>query len=465
MTKETPPMLLNGGPAGAGLPQYSYQPVSYQTILISGRVEQQPVYRRSPLQRFIVAFLLAVGIWAILRTLVAHHGHRWNRGHHWNIPSSMVLDRCVSGSDWALSDMATMSSHSAEASFEIPLSPDTVLLLSRHSTSSFFSHSSSFSGSLDITTSPHLNNTAKVVVSSFYGKDQSDNVKACLVTGKDGETGVGIFTRHSLTGFGWDATFMKVRLMLPETTTPLHLKGLITDLPNFSLNVGNLEDAVKFNSVSFKASNAAMHVESLSANDATLHTSNGAISANSLISTTLTLRTSNAPISGTFNTTDSLHLTTSNAAITVTVGLESRNKTPTTLHMKTSNNRINAQVDLIARKNRGGAFGVVGTTSNGVLTIKVSGAPRDAALDLTARTSNAAAEVRLPLAYEGAFGITTSNNRSAVTRLDESGDKREVEYERNDGRTVKGHVYSEEANKERGQVTLTTSNAPAVLFI
>lgn len=54
---------------------------------------------------------------------------------------------------------------------------------------------------------------------------------------------------------------MKIRLVLPKTDAPLQLKGLITDLPNFSLNIGDLKDAVDFKSVSLTTSNSAVHVE------------------------------------------------------------------------------------------------------------------------------------------------------------------------------------------------------------
>jgi len=133
------------------------------------------------------------------------------------------------------------------------------------------------------------------------------------MTGHDGVTGVGIFTKRlSFWRSKKEGTVMKIELILPEGKKPLHLKGLIADLPNFSFNVGNLTNAVQLKSVSFRTSNSPVNVASLSAEDAKMRTSNGAIRVTSLFSSTLDLHTSNAGISGEFNTSGSLSITTSN---------------------------------------------------------------------------------------------------------------------------------------------------------
>lgn len=93
----------------------------------------------------------------------------------------MVLDGCVA------------PSNSADATFEIPLRPGTVLMLSHYGSSSSLGMGSSLSGSLDITTSPHLNDMAKITVHALRGAD----TKACLVAGAEGEVGVGLFVRAS----------------------------------------------------------------------------------------------------------------------------------------------------------------------------------------------------------------------------------------------------------------------------
>ncbi|KAJ6559745.1 hypothetical protein B0H19DRAFT_944537, partial [Mycena capillaripes] len=250
-------------------------------------------------------------------------------------------------------------------------------------------------------------------------------------------------------GYGLDAAFVKIDVVLPQSTKPLQLKGIVADLPNFSFNVGNLKNAVEFKSASLKTSNAAVKVKFLDSSD-------------------ITLKTSNAGISGTFNTSGSLQMTTSNAPIDVTVGLESNAKTrPTTLTMRTSNHRLNADVSLSTAARRGGNFSVTGTTSNGPLGITFPSSPVGSALRLAARTSNTRAEVALHGAYEGSFSVATSNNSPLVKRRDETDDGRRVEYDSvgSHGRRLHGHIYSKEGNKEHGEVRVTTSNAPVVLLV
>lgn len=182
----------------------------------------------------------------------------------------MLIEHCVSGSDWASSDAVD---NSERASFEVPLNPETVLLVSRYGPSS---PSSSLSGSLDITTSTHLNNTAKITVHSYHDTHNLENVKVCQVTEADGKTGLGIFVglvhisvfmlltkwqgKHSWMGRR-AATSLKINLVLPRSETPLQLKGIVANLPHFSLNIGNLKDAVELESASFRTSNAAVKIK------------------------------------------------------------------------------------------------------------------------------------------------------------------------------------------------------------
>ncbi|KAJ7229526.1 hypothetical protein B0H12DRAFT_1059701 [Mycena haematopus] len=459
MSKTSSQPLLAHASAGAAPPQYQPHPGPYyQTVPVTVRIEVQPKYRRSPLHRFVVAFLVAVGIWVVIKTIMVHHRHLgdgipWD--DQWDIPSDIAVDRCVSGA----SD--DFPGNSAEATFDIPLSPETVLLVSRYRSHSFFGVGSSLSGSLHVTTSARLNNTARVVIHSL----SNTRAKACLVKGTDGEAGVGLFSQGSWWTFHPDATFTKIDLVLPRAATALKLKGIVANLPNFSLDVGNLKGAVEFESATLKTSNAGIKVDSMTASRAQLRSSNARITANSFISSDLTISTSNAGISGTFNTSSTLNMRTSNAPITVNVGLENNHNTrPTTLVMRTSNNRLDAEVVLFTDARKGGDFGITGTTSNGILNIAVPGSPVDSALGLTARTSNAAAEVKLHGAYQGVFTVSTSNVSPKVTRLNETGDARHFEYSavRGHGR---GYVYSREANKELGRAIVTTSNAPVVLFV
>ncbi|KAJ6532214.1 hypothetical protein DFH09DRAFT_1370310 [Mycena vulgaris] len=317
----------------------------------------------------------------------------------------------------AANDTATPRRARCTSFFEISLGPDTVLVLTLYIKASDFFGGPPLSSSLDITTSPRLNNTARIVVSSIYGKF---NIKVCLMRGDDGETGIGIFMER---GFLGAKKSIKIRLTLPQGTTPLRVKGLVADLPQFSVNVADLKDAVEFESVGLRTSNAAVHVKSLSARDAELCTSNSAISADSHIGS-------------------SLALATSNGAIRIAVGLSSLNSArATTLHMRTSNDSLDAKISLSV-EGQGGRFGIVGTSSNGALGIAVThvhtgvctrtrahGRVHAAlALDLAARTSNARAEVVLLRAYEGTFALTTSGYSASVRRGGEGEDTWWIEY-------------------------------------
>ncbi|KAJ7870001.1 hypothetical protein B0H13DRAFT_2350695 [Mycena leptocephala] len=170
-------------------------------------------------------------------------------------------------------------------------------------------------------------------------------------------------------------------------------------------------------------------------------------------------------------TSGTLHLTTSNAPITVTVNLKGQSdnhytRLPT-LVMRTSNKFIDAKVNLFTNADKGGIFRVAGTTSNGPLTIEVPESPVESELSLTARTSNAAAEVTLHGAYQGSFLVKTSNFTPELKRLNASGDARHVEPEKVGDQGLQGYVYLEEANKKLGRVhvTTSTSNVHAVLFV
>ncbi|KAJ6472403.1 hypothetical protein C8R45DRAFT_1012974 [Mycena sanguinolenta] len=454
MSKASSQPLITRVSTGVGPPQYQPYPGHYQAIPVNVRIEVQPYRaRRSPLRRFMLSFLVAVGILGLIK--IVHHrhlGHRMPWDEQWNMPANVVADQCVSDDHF--------SGNSAEVAFDIPLNPETVLLLSRYRPSSFFGVGSSMSGRVHVTTSTRLKNTARVVIHSL----RNTGARACLVTGTEGEIGVALFSQTSW-WMGFSAAFINIDLVLPRASTALELKGIVAELPNFSFDVENLRGAVDFQSATFHTSNAAIEVESLVASHARLRSSNARITANSLISSDLTISTSNAGISGTFNTSSSLTLTTSNAPIAVTVGLENNHHTrPTTLVMRTSNDHVDAEVTLVTDARKGGDFSITGTTSNRKIAIAVPGSPVDSALALTARTSNAAAEVKLHSAYQGSFMVSTSNASPTVERLNMTGDAREFEYSEVHGHG-RGYVYSKEANKGLGRVMVSTSNAPAMLFV
>lgn len=114
------------------------------------------------------------------------------------IPSGIALDKCIEGEDWLqglstrsteMADADSLSSvrpfsYSAETSFDLPISSDTLLLIAR----------GTMSGSVDIKTSSDIFDVAKVDISmKYFRKEARQNAKACLVRRKSGENGVGIF--------------------------------------------------------------------------------------------------------------------------------------------------------------------------------------------------------------------------------------------------------------------------------
>jgi hypothetical protein len=137
--------------------------------------------------------------------------------------------------------------------------------------------------------------------------------------------------------------------------------------------------------------------------------------------------------------------------------------------MRIPPSRLDANVLLAADAHAGGDFFITAHTSNGPLALAVPDSPADSKLVLTARTSNKPAEVRLHGAYQGAFSVSTSNDKPEVKQMDEKGDNRQVEYAGGRGGRrggeVKGYVYEKERNKELGSVVVRTWNAPAVLWV
>ncbi|KAJ7624574.1 hypothetical protein FB45DRAFT_1030708 [Roridomyces roridus] len=458
MRKDSPPPPL---PAAAP-PQYThlYQPgpTSYQAIPLVPTTRP----RRSTLRRFLLAFFLAVVLGASaslcsrIMTLITQ-GKIFG-GHRWGAPSGLKINQCVTGDAWAIASAdVSRPPHWTGTPFDLSLERDSILLVGSYP-------KRGLAGSLEVTTSPALNGTATVSIMTVEGSRDGD-VRACGITGRAGEVGVGIFTRGWR--WPWNRTHLKIRLVLPETGMPV-LQGLTVDLPSFDLNIGNLGSKIWFDEVSLTTTNSPVRVKSLSAVRATLRTSNGAIKAESIVSQNLKVRTSNAPISGTYNSSSSLSLETSNAPINVDVGLTSDDVKHTELYMRTSNNVLDARISLLTPN---GTFQTKARTSNGRLGLAFPAFGDDAALKLTARTSNAPAQVVLNPAYEGWFEGRTSGHQSLVVERSGSGsgeeeDVREIEYEgrERDGRRA-GYVYKGKEGRGRGRVEVRTSNAGIKLFL
>ncbi|KAJ7038962.1 hypothetical protein C8F04DRAFT_1088066 [Mycena alexandri] len=412
--------------------------------------------RGIPLRRTITC-LVGLGLLILVNAWLDSHHLNWgpprNSLRLWPAAHS-VLDHCVWGPG--------LVSASTAADFEIPLTAETTLLLMRSIPSSFMLSRTALSGKLDITTSPHLKNMARVIVNaSSFGTHAGADIKVCLTSGiqAPSQRGVNIFINRL---FSADGMFMNIRLILPEGASPLHLKSLIVRLPEFAISMtGNLGESVAFDSMDVRTSNAPVHIKSLSVGKAELHTSNAAISADSITGNNLMLYTTNGAILGSFNTSGRLALITSNAPVNATVGLSNVDgSSATRLLLQTYNGHLNATITLATAGN----YIVYGTTSNGPLALAVPTAPRDAVLTITATTSNARAAVGVPKVYEGTFMLSGAH-RGTVVHCDRD-DARHIEYASPKYTNVtSGWVYTEEAGRRMGSVSVTALNSSAVLIV
>ncbi|KAJ7645348.1 hypothetical protein B0H17DRAFT_1216055 [Mycena rosella] len=415
------------------------------------------VRRGIPLRR-IVACLVALGLLILVNAWLDSNHLNWgpprNSLRLWPAHSGIVLDHCVWGPG--------LVSASTAAGFEITLTAETKLLLSRSIPPSFMLSRTALSGKLDITTSPHLKNMARVIVNaSSFGTHAGADIKVCLTSGiqAPSQRGVNIFINRLFSG---DGMFMNIRLILPEGAPPLHLKSFIVGLPEFAISMsGNLGGSVTFDSMDVRTSNAPVLINSLSVGKAELHTSNAAISADSITCNNLMFHTTNGAISGSFNTSGWLALITSNASINATVGLSNVDgSSATRLSLQTNNGNLNATISIATAGN----YVVHSTTSNGPLALAVPTAPRNGVLTITASTSNARAEVGVPAGYEGAFAVSGAHSGRVVHR--DGDDARHIEYASPTYTNVtSGWVYTEEAGRRTGSVSVTAFNSSAVLVL
>ncbi|KAJ2918285.1 hypothetical protein MD484_g2129, partial [Candolleomyces efflorescens] len=441
-----PPPPYYGPPQGpaAGQPGYSnVQPYNGTEL----RARREP-----PGMRFLKALCVAVLVWmlcgAFVRSLLWVAG--WNRGIHggwngdYNIPSGVSLHRCLSPADWdnvlpmpnplnpegdlpaanqSAQDLQLLPPSAypfmSKASFELPISSDSLYLLSRGAYAS---------GSVDILTSTaQKQDSAAVHVSVYYHRQEiRDRVKLCKVSRSVGENGVGIFTpRYIDRHYPRDQVYFETVIMLPQSTrsrSPLRIKNLETDVVNTFHRVHAIAEHVVFDNISLAGSNAHISSSDLAADIASVQTSNGAIL-------------------GTFNASKELSLVTSNGQVKVDVHLDNDlSSTPSKLYIETSNAPLEANINLHASASRAKShypqYKVDTKTSNGKLDVYFQTSPSDSTLYYKGDTSNGPANVQLHSAYQGTFKVSTSSSwirpelRVRENVPDPSGRerKREVQY-------------------------------------
>ncbi|TFK45094.1 hypothetical protein BDQ12DRAFT_642266 [Crucibulum laeve] len=456
------PPLYGSYQSGSSVPR------PYPGAAQSSAATQAPaiVHNESPAMRFSKAFIVAVAIWILITGLVqsmvitAHRHHRYGGvSTHYPIPSDVFLDRCITSEEWSrdlsshIADFPSLDAYlppsafpyTSKTTFSLPLSSDVLFLLSRGPLSS---------GSVDIVTSSEEGEAVKVdVVVKYFREHVRDISNVCLVSRKDGEIGIGIFSpewanHHRIE----DQLYFEVVVSLPRTSNgkPLLINRFETDVLNTPHRIGDLSKSVIFQSIDLKGSNAPIYAKSIRAHNANIHTSNG-------------------PIQGIFNTSHSLVLETSNSPIRVQIGMTNDKDGPAsevTLH--STNGAVESDISLMSTSKKGGTFNVKSRTSNGPLRVNFLASPIDSTLHLNGKTSNNVAEISLDTSYEGKFLLKTSNHAATLRKRRDVEDprgqerKRTVNYKSTRG-TIVGDVHWSNDSKAEGTVRVVTSNSPVVL--
>ncbi|KAF8195295.1 hypothetical protein K438DRAFT_1674007 [Mycena galopus ATCC 62051] len=388
----------------------------------------------------------------------------------WPIPPDMAEEHCGPWSDIVETDPDVTEDfpYSADASFELPVSADTLFLISRNA-----GHRRAFStGRVNYLQSEEVSDSVKVDITAyFWHEEYLEHSKVCLLKHGEDQTGVGIFTkwhgerhRHS----NREKLRFEVTVTFPRTDdeSDLSINRFLTDLEIFSQTFADLSH-VAFGKLDLKTAVAAIHAESLSAGNASIRTSVGAIKIQSLIAPEASISTSMGPIEGMYNGSK-LILTTSNGAINVDVNLSNDADDAAELKMHTSNGHIQGNVNLVSAKEDSSeaAFVIAARTSHGRVGVDVLSAPLNSNITLQATTAIGAAAVSLPATYEGSFRASTSLGSVEVSAAEgvedpaSEGRERKLEFDQVTRSTAAGRIGWSEDGAGRGSVNVMTSLAP-----
>ncbi|KAF7320733.1 hypothetical protein HMN09_00159100 [Mycena chlorophos] len=384
----------------------------YHTIVIHERSQQDRRRRRGSCCRFLALFFIA---WLLVHAAVHHlrkyhgcHGLHCRDDNDWlssqlgivdaNIPEDMVIERCLHNGQLLKPNFSETAAKTTSPAlgFTFPIATNTTITFTYHqSFSSFFDldlvrwwswfvSRLRFSAveavvfarpTLQVTTTDSLTDTAEVSVSSSTG------TTVCQMQRRDGtEIGIVIF-----------ATTNTPRWKQNKT-----IKALNAYLPNSAINVAG---HLALQSLRLTATNAPINL------------------AKNITAPHLSLTTTNAAIRGWFNASETLVLRTTNAPIDVNVGLENNKgkPSPTSGTLTTTNGNIDARIRLSTppKLKVGGSFSLSAMTTNKRAFVDVVDAPQSHMLKLATHTTNAPAEVRVPLEYEGALFVYASERGGA----------------------------------------------------
>lgn len=111
----------------------------------------------------------------------------------YEIPSYIVTDTCVQGSEWTDGPDNGQHFKTSRTSFEIPLSADNIFFLSRGSLSAGFVEL--------VTSSDQAKDSVTInVIAEYHREYIRDLAKACLVSRDGNQQGVGLFVSQNAQG-------------------------------------------------------------------------------------------------------------------------------------------------------------------------------------------------------------------------------------------------------------------------
>ncbi|KAH8103466.1 hypothetical protein BXZ70DRAFT_1005881 [Cristinia sonorae] len=443
------PVLVNQASSSTS----PYVPLPTHTVVDLNRARQRAV------RRFMTALIWALVIYALfgilfgsVAELVSPH-RRWLRltrpkppyQNPWPTLTDGKIHRCHSNQDPRKVNIAIP--------LELPASSDVLYLFSRGNFAT---------GDVLFRQDPTLKNDAVMinVLMSHRTSESAGFVTVCSLERNDGERGIGFFTPDIWRDTHIPIVEFSIVVNLPVSTgsEPTYIKAFETNLPHFAHQMANLEEDVSFGSIDFQSSSAHINIGTLRSLKASMITTNGHIVGN-------------------FTTYDKLSLITSNGFISANVKSHNANEdSPTKVIMKTTNSGLTSNIDLFsdAENHAGGSFSVDARTSNGALVVDFPTSPSAAHLSLSARTSNAQAQVHLHPRYEGTFGLVTSPSTKTVLQHQDStedpdgeGRERIVDITTNMRGVLEGTITwgRKEDAKRLGNVLVRTSSSPVSLVL
>ncbi|KAJ3784310.1 hypothetical protein GGU10DRAFT_376833 [Lentinula aff. detonsa] len=280
-----------------------------------------------------------------------------------------------------------------------------------------------------------------------------------------------------------------VTLVLPESRGPsiLRINAFETDLPNFHhFFTQSLDEFVTFGELILKAGNGIVNAASITAENATIHTSNREINIRSLTSNTVSLYTINSEIRGHFIISQSIDIKAVNAKVKANIELypEYPNGGGSIILQTTQkaleaiinihnpsyfSNFFNFSSSSIPSKPSSTYF-ISASNKNGIVDVSVPLLPPDSALNLTASSTNGRVTTTLPATYEGSYSLLTTNIVGEV-HIEHTEDPEGLERKRlwdsnkGNGKDIRGSVYWDRSNRNKGSVVLKSANGQAELFL